>query len=194
MSPAAWLKAQVDSYQALVGVQVAEWRGHEMALDEGPDGFSPVWRHPDADALQFIALQLVTPRRVVTVQTAQTDDGFGLYRPDSEIWPAGIEHNATYAEKWDQPIELSAPIDPRSIYRQTLVPALPIGLIEEARVTLSERGTEIEEVVLDIRGQRVSLRAAEFRLEGNGGYSTSVLDECVLVQIDRRHPEGRSAT
>ena len=184
-----WLRAQVASFQALAGLRIVDWRGSELALDDGPDGYSPVWRHPNADAMQFSALQLLTAEGVITVTTAQNDDVFGLYRPDSEIWPTIIEHNARFAAKWNQPIDPSAEVDPRSIYRNTLVPTLPVGAIGDATVTLSEQGTEIEEVVLGISGRRIALRAAEFRLEHDGKYSTSPLDESVLVQIDRRHPE-----
>lgn len=189
MSPEAWLKAQADSYRALAGVRISEWRGCEEALDDGADGYSPVWRHPSADALQFARVQLVTTQAPVTVCTAQGYDAFGLYRPDAEIWPQIIAHNAGRRDKWASLLDLEAPSDPRSIMRNTRVPSLPVGTVEQVQVSLSEARTEIEEVVLDICGARVSLRAAEFRRQASGEYCTSPLDECVLIQIDRRHPE-----
>lgn len=178
-----FLSRQKEAFERLIGFEVVEWRGREMALDESPSG--PIWRIPGIEMRQFDRMQLVGATKSVSIGTAQNDDRFGLWLPDDDIttlpggdfgWVVPVE-NSPFAAK------------PESIFRDIRIPELPLGPIGRVSVAFSAEGTEVETVNLTVGEHVVSLAAGEVYCGTDGSVTVCPLDESILVQVDGRHPD-----
>jgi hypothetical protein len=179
----AWLEAQSQAFRGLLGVEILEWRGREMAFDQD-EGQRPVWRLPNVKMLQLDLLEAVGEGISFSVTTIQNDDHFGL----------GLQ--APWVADWRSGFDLSVPIeespfasDPNSIFRDIRLPQLPAGRIEGVSVKLSDDGEDIMSVDLIVGTTSMSMRAAEVHPGFDGSVTIIDLDESILIQVDGTHPD-----
>ena len=183
----AWLSAQSDAFRGLLGLEVLEWRGREMALDQD-EAELPVWRLPKVEVLQLDRLEAIGPGASICVTTIQNNDHFGL------------KLQVPWISDWQSGFDLSIPVDespfaddPKSIFRDVRLPQLPIGKIEDVSVRLSDEGGDIGAVTLRIGNAVVSMKAAEVYPGSDGSITIVDLDESILVQVDGAHPDDQIA-
>ncbi|MBI2262765.1 MAG: hypothetical protein HYU62_14010 [Caulobacterales bacterium] len=183
----AWLDAQSEAFRGLLGLEVLEWRGREMALDQD-ETERPLWRLPNVEVLQLDRLEAIGAETSICVTTIQNDDHFGL------------KLQAPWLADWQSGFDLSVPVDaspflddPKSIFRDVRLPQLPIGKIEDVSVRLSEEGGDIGTVTLLIGNAVVSMKAAEVYPGFDGSITIVDLDESILVQVDGAHPDDQIA-
>lgn len=183
----AWLSAQSDAFRGLLGFEVLEWRGREMALDQD-ELQRPVWRLPNVEVLRLDRLEAIGLDASICVTTIQNDDHFGL------------KLQAPWLADWQSGFDLGVPVDgspfaddPKSIFRDVPLAQLPVGTVEDVSVRLSDEGGDIGTVTLHMGNAVVSMRAAEVYPDPNGSITIVDLDESILVQVDGAHPDDQIA-
>jgi len=181
------LAAQSEAFRGLLGFEVLEWRGREMALDQD-EAERPAWRLPTVEMLQLDRLEAVGAETSICVTTAQNDDHFGL------------RVQAPWIIDWQSGFDLSVPVDgspfaddPVSIFRDVRLPQIPVGKIGDVSVRLSEEGGDIGTVTLLVGNAVVSMRAAEVYPHLDGSIAIIDLDESILVQVEGAHPDDQIA-
>lgn len=165
-----WLARQRASYEALVGQEVLDWHGVEMALDgDEDDDQAIVWDHVDVPFLQFYFLTIVFGEQEVRIRTAQGYDSFGLWNLFEEEIPAVTSH------EWS------------GIYRARTIHQLPVGRIRAVDVAVQD--DVVASVVLRIGDKQIALTAGEVYPTGYGSFYIADMDESVLIQVDGRKPD-----
>jgi hypothetical protein len=170
-----WIVGQIAGFEALVGSSVLQWSGEEMAFrEEGATGL-PDWHDPDIHFLQMCQIDgLLDDGSVLTISTYQSDDQWGLCRPDH----MPVRTTAVIQRE----IENASTRDPKSIYRYRPLTELPTGHIRHVAVSTGA-SDDLSALSITIGAQTILLWPGEVYENWDGSLTTKDMDESVLVQV-----------
>jgi len=157
----------------LSGRVVTHWQGGEMALSEGCGLGGVRWEDASIPFLQLVKLDLQFADGDVFRLLSQIEDGTGFH--------------GFYLVKLNN---LAAPRpfdDPLSIFRERMLPELPLGEIEIAQLR-HDGPNAIVEVRLLVSGTEIRMLAAEVQEYKDGSLSIVEPAESILIQVNGVRP------
>jgi hypothetical protein len=158
----------------LEGRVVTSWQCVEMALAEARDSVPVRWRDSSIPFLQFTSLDL------------QLADGQAL-RLLSELEHDRDRFHGFYLVELEEFPSLQAFEERDSIFRDRVIPELPLGRIEIAHVR-PHGPNAVAEMHLRILDSEVRFLAAEVYEERDGSLRIVEHDESILIQVNGACP------